>query len=293
MAKTKTKEKYYRFQIANIKLQSNSRKGDEAYIDILSKIKEYKVSIPVLGTTHVILRTQFKDKVLVDGKEIDIIYGKISKYTVIDGKDWINLSSMEVENVDLPPNFFPNLKETDYIFIPSAHRFTIVLTKNFNINAVVKFLEKAVASVINSDEQHVICIDQDEDPFCRITKAELVKKLLIEISYSNADTGDEAYAFMDNEIRGSQMGKLKLDAVPNHTKSIKTDSVLVSGALKVAQSNGFVQATIVEEGKNIKVNTKEHPRIIPVVCEETAMKLHITTKIMNMFRSKSNNNDKS
>lgn len=284
MTQRKTRELKYDVQIANIKLLSNRRGGKEAYVDIISKIHDQKISIPVYGDTHLILRTQFHDVVKIENNNIEIQYGSISSYTVIDGNDWLNLNNMEVENIDLPKNVFPSLKESQYIFIPTAHRLAIVKGDGISIKRVEKFLKEAIEQVIVEDEDFEVCVEQADDAFDRITMAEAVKKLFIDISYSNADTGDDAYAFMDQQIRVSEMKRLKMEATPNHNGDIRTDSLLVSGALKVAQSNGSAKATIIENGQRTKINTKEHPRTLFLQCEETLLKLQVVKQIINLFR---------
>lgn len=153
-----------------------------------------------------------------------------------------------------------------------------------------KFLSNAVAQVIENDEQSEVIIEQSEDIFDRIINAESVKKLLISISYSNADTGDEAYEFMDSQIRESEMKRLKLEATPNQNGDIKTGSLLIKGALKVAQSNGYVQATIIENNTKIKIDTKTHPRILNTRCEEVNLLGYVANQIMNIFRPHSHGN---
>lgn len=289
MARNQSSEKSFNIQIINIKLMSNNRRGDEAYKEIVSQIKSQKIHTPVYGENqHMILRTQFSTLVRVGEQNIEVLYGKISKYVIIDGDDWINLSNMEVENVDLPANLFPSLKETSYFFIPRAHRFAFVKDQGISANYVHKFLSNAVNMVIETDEQSEVIIEQSEDIFERIINAESIKKLLINISYSNADTGDEAYEFMDSQIRESEMRKLKLEATPNQNGDIKTSSLLIKGALKVAQSNGYAQATIVENNTRIKINTKTHPRIIHTKCEETSLLGYVVNQIMNIFRPHGN-----
>jgi hypothetical protein len=86
---------------------SDSRSGDAAYTDIIKKINQEKVSIPIRGDRHMILRTLFNNVVEVNGRNWDVLYGSISTYTVIDGKDWINLENMEVESVDPSKKYIP------------------------------------------------------------------------------------------------------------------------------------------------------------------------------------------
>ncbi|WP_308601091.1 DUF4747 family protein [uncultured Dysgonomonas sp.] len=284
MAKT-VKEKTFSIQIVNIKLLSNQRGGDEAYKDIINQIHSKKISVPVKGGKHAILRTLFSDVYSYKNENTDILYGKFSKFTVIDGKDWINLETMDVENVDIPANKFPNLAESDYIFIPSAHRFIIVKNTNINVGAVETFLQDAIKQVINSDEDFEVIIEQSEDIFEEIRNAEIVSKLLIQISYSNADTGDDAYEFMDAQLKSAQIGRMSLDVTPDHNKNIKTDNKLISGALEVAKSNGYAKATIKNNGVRKKIETKQHPKIIPLKSQETLFKKTIFDTVMNLFRN--------
>lgn len=179
MARNQSSEKSFNIQIINIKLMSNNRRGDEAYKEIVSQIKSQKIHTPVYGENqHMILRTQFSTLVRVGEQNIEVLYGKISKYVIIDGDDWINLSNMEVENVDLPANLFPSLKETSYFFIPRAHRFAFVKDQGISANYVHKFLSNAVNMVIETDEQSEVIIEQSEDIFERIINAESIKKTI-------------------------------------------------------------------------------------------------------------------
>lgn len=146
----------------------------------------------------------------------------------------------------------------------------------------------AIKKVIHSSEDFEVCIEQSDDAFERITSAEQILKLHIDISYSNADIGDDAYEFMDNQLRSGEVGRLKMDITPNHNKNIITTGMVINGSLKVAQSNGSAQATIVEGGKRVVLDTKQHPRTIIIKCVETLMSLKVVSSVINLFRSKTN-----
>ena len=112
-----------------------------------------------------------------------------------------------------------------------------------------------------------------------------ILKLQIDISYSNNDIGDDSYEFMDSQLRIGEVGRMKLDVSPNHNNNINTDVKIIDGALKVAQSNGFVKATIMENGKKIKVETKEHPKTITLKCIETMLRQNIVQTVIRLFRN--------
>ena len=153
MEERKVRELNYKVQMVTVKLMSQNRSGVPAYTDIFEKISRNKISAAVFGQRHMILRTQFKDLVAVNNREWNVIYGSLSTFTVFDNEDdWINLESLEVENVNLPQNLFPGLKETDYFFVPEAHRFAFVTKSGFSINNVEKFLNYAVGEVIDEGD---------------------------------------------------------------------------------------------------------------------------------------------
>lgn len=284
MAK-KVREKKFNIQLVNIKLLSNKRKGKDAYKDILYKIHENKISVPVRGGKHAIIRTLFSDVFSLKGDNIDVYYGKFSKYTVIDGKDWINIDTMDVESdVEIPANKFPNLVETDYIFIPEAHRFIIVNISGVNINAVNEFFTEALKQVIDFDEDYEIVIEQSEDIFDEIKRAEIVTKLFIRISYTNADAGNDAFEFIDKQIKQSQIGKLSMDISPDHEKNIQTDTTLISGALDVAKSNGYAVAKVENNGIKKKIETKKHPKTITFKSQEALLRKKAFDLVMGLFR---------
>jgi hypothetical protein len=66
MEERKIRELNYKVQMINVKLMSDSRSGDAAYTDIIKKINQEKVSIPIRGDRHMILRTLFNNVVEVN-----------------------------------------------------------------------------------------------------------------------------------------------------------------------------------------------------------------------------------
>lgn len=288
MEERKIKELNYKVQMINVKLMSDDRSGDAAYTDIIKKINQKKVSIPIRGDRHMILRTQFENVVEVNGKNWNVLYGSISTYTVIDGKDWINLENMEVESVDLPRNTFPNLKESDFFFVPGAHRFAFVVKSGFNANAVEKFLKDAISQVVDEGEDFSVTKEQDESDFEQIFQADIVKKLEIDVSYSNQDTGNEAMEFMDEQIKAAHMKRMKIEGTPDNTGNIDVNVKILKGAIGLAQHYGKVTASIIKNGVSSKIVTDWHPKTVAIKCKETLLRKNIVTQVVNLFRNGGN-----
>lgn len=288
MEERRIKELNYKVQMINVKLMSIERSGDAAYADIIQKINQSKISIPIRGDKHMILRTLFKNVVEVGGKNWEVLYGKISTYTVIDGKDWINLENMEVQSVDLPQNIFPNLKESDYFFIPGAHRLAFVVMSGFSAKFVETFLREAISQVVDEGEDFLVTKEQDESDFEQLFEADIVKKLEIDVSYSNQDAGDEAMEFMDEQIKAAHMKRMKIEGTPDNTGNIDVNVKILKGAIGLAQHYGKVTASIVKNGVSSKIETDLHPKTIALKCKETLLRKNIVTQVVNLFRSNGN-----
>lgn len=289
MGERKIQELNYKFQVVNLKLMSGERSGNAAYTDIMQKIAHNRVAAPVSGQRHMILRTQFQDVVDVNGNEWDVIYGKLCTFTVIDSDDaWINLENLEVQNVDLPTNLFPNLKETDYFFIPGAHRFAFVVKSGFSINNVEKFLNIAISQVINENEDFSVTKEQDESDFLQIFQAEEVKKLVVDFSYSNQDIGDESLMFMTSQVQDAHLKRLRMEGTPDNTGNINVSVKILKGALELAKHYGKATASVINNGMRMKIDTDKHPKTFTLKCKETLLRKNVVTEIIKLFRSPKN-----
>lgn len=280
----KQRDVRFTYQVLNIKLVSESRKGADAYRSILENI--YSNSIKKLTTRGkmVILRTMNSSE--FNGKKF--FYGKISRFTNIENQDWINLTTREIEHPDFDPNLFPNLQETDYVFVPQAHRFIIRKSPEFTVYNADDFFKKSIREVIGSEEDFSVNIEQSEDIFESIFNARSVERLLISISYTNSDDiGAEATEWMDDELRDSHSQKavLQFDANPN--QGINLETKLIKGALGLAVENGEVEATIYDiDNRKKKIITKKHPKEVRTVASnELDIKNVIFTETMKTYRN--------
>jgi hypothetical protein len=273
------KSKYYVF---NLKLLSNQRKGDQAYEDIISYLYQKKIIQDIQSDKQMLLRTQFSAK---DGDK-KYLYGKIAKFTKLDGKDWINLENFQIENVEIPKNRFPNLKETDYIFIPSAHRFAVLKSSEVGLASVNAFLNGALKAATNNNEQYDVWLEQSRDVFEEILDAVAIEKLEITVTYTNDDIVEGAEEFMDQLLKEAGVATLYIEASAGPDNKISVENQVFGGALALAKSNGKVTARIVNnEDKKVTLKTEEHPQEFTVEYEEHQEKTKaIAHQVIKEFR---------
>lgn len=281
MKQRKLDTKIYAF---NVKLKSNERSGEEAYIALFEKMFSEKIiGTPKRGNS-MILRTQFKTE--IDGNKI--VYGKLARFTKLDSDEWINLSNLEKSQYVLPENMFPNLKETDYIFIPQAHRFCIRKEANtVSVFQVEEFLQNSLDKCRNSTEQVEVFIEQSVETIEKILNAESIRRIELEISYTNNDIGDVASEYVDDILKEMNAGKIKMTVSPDQNNNLSMANQFLRGAVELAKSNGVVIANIVNSNHKIeKIITKEHPEAFPIQASSIdRLNEAVFKKIMSIFRS--------
>ncbi|WP_372640233.1 DUF4747 family protein [Ancylomarina sp.] len=280
MATKKVKAIYYAF---NVKLRSNERTGAEAYTELFKELFEKKiVGTPKRGNS-MILRTQFNTK--IDNNTI--LYGKLARFTNLDSDEWINIGNLEKSTYELPKGMFPNLKETDYIFIPEAHRFCVrYKAGTVAMSQVTEYLINALTQCRKGTEEIEVYIEQSAETIEQILNSESIKKLDIQISYTNNDIGPEASEFVDEILKDMNASKIKMSISPDHNQELSRDNTFLRGSLELAKSNGLVTASVINaNGEAQKIITKEHPESFPVEAENIDnLMMNVVRKFMGIFR---------
>lgn len=267
--------------IVNVKLRSNLRKVTyDVYAKLFKDLHEGKIAINTFSDRYTRLRTLMS---YMDGA---IWGGKIVSYTQIEKDNWFNERDNDFENVDIDEALHPNPKETDYYFIPEAHRFCFLLKSGISDKAVVTFLKNALPMVIDPEHEDVIVdIEKDRDTIEKIINSERILKLKVNITYTNADLTADFDKFVDEDLRNSGIGELDLEAKSNKADSIDlNNSKILKSAVNLSVSNGNTEATIVEDGRKKVINTENHPRKDKVMLRKNFAYESVYEHVMNFFR---------
>jgi hypothetical protein len=232
-----------------------------------------------------------------DKKEVLYLSGTFAQFTFIQNERWFNLNSLDLdEEFHVPDGLFPDAKITEFVFIPNAHRFCYKLTNDFKVSpyAVKKFLEMALDEVC--DQKHFVQVDVESDKASlkAIYAAREIRKLIIDINYSNFDIGNDLKQFVEEDIKSSNTSKLKIEATQKPNISIDIDkSKILSGAIESSISNGDTEATILNENNRVeKIKTSDFPRRESVYGLTTFFSSLVYEKIMKIFRSNGDKTNK-
>lgn len=269
--------------VVSIKLRSTSRKGEQAYKDLVHYLFLKQVTRKVSGDVNVRIREY--GEVTLAGKLV--ITGRICRFTKLDGKDWIDEKTNKVEAVEVPKDKSPNLREISYLFIPSAHRFFIEKSSKVSLPAVVKFLADGLKDALNPGEQIEVNVEYSRDAIDRIISAPAVERLEVEISYTNDDTNDEAADFIDQQLKTAKAGKANFVFEADAEKNINIgESSLLKGIVDLSRTNGKAKARIVNtNNKRETINTEQHPEIYEVPYKETESgEIEVAKNIIQRYR---------
>ncbi|HEX8356968.1 MAG TPA: hypothetical protein VF610_06145, partial [Segetibacter sp.] len=109
---TQEKEKEFKFFGFNIKLLSKERQGVFAYTELVRDLF-YKDIVAIVGSEKAMtLRNQFSTTFNLRGEEYEVIYGKITRYTTLEGANWYNRTKRDYQTFEVPLDIFPNGYET-------------------------------------------------------------------------------------------------------------------------------------------------------------------------------------
>ena len=191
---------------------------------------------------------------------------------------------MELKNYEIPKTLLPDAKETDYYFIPEIHRFIIRKSPNVSVYQAYKYLTEVLGKVIDTDEKIDVIIEQSSDVFEKILNAKQIKNLDISISYTNSDIMTESQKMIDDMLKDSKIGKIKIHTTPDHNDNLNKDGKFINGFLKLAQNNGTAEASIINnDNKKEKVITKNHPKKIKLKINIDLIVETVYNKIIKLY----------
>lgn len=288
------RQKHQYFYLINIKLRdkrSNKELNENDYIRLFKDLYDKKIHAESSPSKHCIFRTLFFDE-QING--IKYISGTLAQFTFIKNDKWFSLKSLDIdEEFKVPNGLFPDAKITQVIFVPKAHRLAYKINSDFKTKpyTIKKFLNIALNEVCKENEYVQIDVETDFSSFEKILNSNFIKKLTIDINYSNFDNGGDFKEFIENDIKASDSSRLVIQAThkPNKTIKIK-ESQILTGALESSISNGESEAKIIDEnGRVDTIKTSDYPLKDYVYGVISSFDKLVLEKIINRFRSDDKN----
>lgn len=282
--------KKFKFQIVNIKLQTNKQglEKEEAYLNLIRKMKTKKIHSSVAENIHMLIYNVYERSTQIS--ETKYQYGRLGKGIYFDNEliKSLNIEESRDEVQRSNKNQILEPKIAEYIFIPRVHKFIFINTSGISINNIHKFLKESLPIV--ADKEDIVEVEIIKDP--RITDEILnafeIHSLDYTISYTNDDPTKSVEKLLDNRLKKIYAGKMtvQIEADNRGHLNMEEPDELIEGGIKLAEQNGQINQAIItkKQGrKKIKVSNKENPRYFEVEATEDNYKEAIIGKVINLY----------
>lgn len=248
------------FKFINFVLFPDEKQKPIEYVKVLSSIYDHKLRVRTYGDRYTFIRT-FE-------REGDNYHGVFCNAVFIaaDSKA-VNSETNEIVLSGTDPKKGLGVKEWEYWFFPKYHRMAIKTTASQA--QILKFLNAVFIETLVLEDSFSINVEVDKQTIDKIISAPALTRLYVKISYTNNDNLGYWQGIIDEQLRKMHAKDSIIEM--RGTKSIPIDvsqSEMARGYLHLSRSNGYAEASLVNEDGSInRLNTKEHPRIESVVYE--------------------------
>lgn len=264
MAKTE-KRRNHRFYILNVKLRKQNSIKDlssEDYVRLFKNVVGKKLHAESSPGKHCIFRFMFEEK---QNDEIIYLYGTFAQFTYIENERWFNIDSLDIDQeFKVPDGLFPDAVITDFVFVPKAHRFCFRVASDIHLSPypIKRFLEHALDKASRADELVQVDVESTRASIETILAAPEIRKLIIDVNYSNSDDTKDIQKFFENDIKRSNSKRIKIEVTQKPNESIDVGSSdILTGALETSVSNGEAIATIIDQDNKVQtIKTSDFPR---------------------------------
>jgi hypothetical protein len=253
------------FYVINAKLQSQKEgqariEAYEAIIESLTKIRRF---VKIGKNEAVTIYPPFKR----EENNVVYYYGNIGKGVYFDSAE---IRILKDTGIEFEANEGDRLIEpvtTDYIYVPSIHRFGLLRKNNsISLSDFHKFLSEEIPKVIDHEDKIEIVLERNPSVIQEIFAAKVVYEINYEISYTNNDALESQSDLLDQLLKRGNVGNLKVDAKTDHNeKGLNLDEVpFLGGGLELAKNNGKINSAkiLTPNGKKIKrLSNNDTPKI--------------------------------
>jgi len=275
---TRQIEKYQKIEILNLVLSPVSNHIPEKYAEYFKSIYDQGIEINTWSDRFIRIKT-------IHGVGTDNIHGELVSFTKLNPDlPAYNAKTNDLERREYDENIGPNARTAKYYFIPSAHRIVLHHNGKISVMQIMRFLEEAFQNILSPNEDITINSEKTSEDIERIISADGVYTVFVRVSYSNNDNDEDWAAEINEQYQemGAKIIETNYKCAKNNAMKINKSSI-IAGQLELSQSNGFAEAKFMENGKVVKINTADHPRIEQVRYIDD-LTTQIRLKVLNLFK---------
>jgi hypothetical protein len=278
----------YRYFIVNIKIRRADTTADLPTHEYSRIFKEFYQKFIVARSSkqkYCILQTQGQRQIGTRS----ILFGKIVQFTDVNNNRWFNKKDRAIDSkFKIPSEYAANAVTAEYIFIPSRHRFVYQYTVKDHIDpySVKNYLRSALTTHLSTGYNVDIDVESDLSTIDRILEAPGISRLYLRFNYSNNDFSKDMQEFVENDMKNSNVGEFRINAVQKPGNPIDINkSQILAGGLEASKSNGEADATIIDaNGHKERLKTKDMPRKLVIESTKDDQINTLVNRISDEFR---------
>jgi hypothetical protein len=282
----------YRYQLLNIKLQTHKTdvEKENAYSSLIKNMKELRLHSAVSKDKHITIYNFYERT--IENTDAKYLYGYIGKGLCFDKEMITNIDLSQSENleskVQVQKDLLINAELTTYIFVPSVHKFCIILNNSINANQVHKFFKNSLGFVTDKDDIWNIDIVKDPKITDDILSAFAIHSLNYSISYTNDDPNKSIDKLFDQRLKRLNIGNIDVNMQSDNTGSfnIKEEDELIQGGILLAEQNGQINEVVItrhEGEKRVKLSNQQKPATFEIEAFELDYMKIIVQNIIKLF----------
>ncbi|MDE5490648.1 DUF4747 family protein [Elizabethkingia meningoseptica] len=257
------------YYIISIKVHSDEKDKQELYSSLFNQIFNIdgfyakignKLGLSLKKINNMELNKQQLGSVFneIPYDSLEIFQGEFVKYKIEnEGDKYFNTVSKELKPGDPSSPNKPNAVQIEFFFVPSIHRVLLPVSRNLNPNQVKDFFEQALMNIFEDKTFFNVDIAKSVEEVNKIYEFKELKKLALDISYTNDDIGGSAKKFFDTLMKEGNINKYKSVYEAENNESLNLDSNIIKGGIELSKENGEVKATGINSfGNKVVVDTK-------------------------------------
>lgn len=272
------------WNVINIKARDNQVPSH--YVDAFRSLKEQDPLVEVYGKKCISVLSYSESELLEEDGSPKWIQLNIMHYTIVDPTAFYDIREHKGVDIDWNKDIVANMHEAELYFIPSEHKLAVKRNAKISLKNILLYLNEAFEHI--EPESFDVTVVLDHDMIMRILNAHTIYSIEANISYSNpGHTKGFAKMFEDNMLQLNPNKFLLSAAGTKDNPLVKNEDGIIEAVTNLAEENGSIKATIVEQegGNRVRIDSKEHPRILVVPEIVNGMCSTIYHAIKNAFRS--------
>lgn len=251
--------------------------SDELYTVLFRDVFQLRRRVKVRGSDHILIGNYRTDE-----NNISCIIGNLYKFVDIDPTatwlDTFNLTpALDVDGEPInpiPSNLAPNLRMIPFVFFINGHRLFYDKDYLSPLSA-----SKAIYALFNQPEifekygEVMVSLESTDESIQQIMRIPSLTKLNIFIGLPNPDDLSELEQRVEERIRNQKARKYKQEYTGTREEGLQPDEE-TEAVMRLALSNGYVNAEGWEDNTKIEKSTLSHPKVIKEKYNPEAITAH-------------------